>query len=145
MRKPASLLALIVSSFVCATVHAAISGSVADPDGKPIVGATIRAYAAEGSDAMRSRLVAGKLDREPIAAVQSAENGSFSIELKTPAAVNVTIEAPSRNPITILTVDGDDLGVVILSLPSTRTVRITSGGKPVANAIVVSGLEVSRT
>jgi hypothetical protein len=141
MRKLAFLVAFAVSS----TAHAAITGSVVDLDAKPIAGATIRVYAAEGSDATRARLVAGKLDREPVATAQSAENGSFSIDLKTPAAVDVTIEAPSHNHTTIATVDGDDLGVIVLGSPSTRTVRITSGGKPVANAIVVSGLEVART
>jgi hypothetical protein len=145
MRKPAILLALTLSLTIYATAHAAITGSLADSDGKPIAGATIRAYAAEGSDLMRARLVAGKLERDALASAQSAENGSFSIELKTPAAVDVTIEAPSHNRTTIATVDGDDLGVIVLGPPSTRTVRVTSGGKPVANAIVVSGLEVSRT
>lgn len=145
MRKPAIAFALTVSLTICAAAHAAITGSVVDLEGKPIAGATVRAFAAEGSDAIRARLVAGKIERDPVASVQSAENGSFSIELKTPGAVDVTIDAPSHRRTTIPTVDGDDLGSVVLASPSTRTVRITSGGKPVANAIVVSGLDVERT
>src|SRR5881394_3789526 len=119
MRIPAFFLALTVA----ATANAAITGSIVDADSKPIAGATVRAYAAEGSAAMRARLVAGKLDREPVASVKSAENGSFSIDLKTPAAVDVVIEASALSPTTISTVDGDDLGVIVLSAPSTRTIR----------------------
>src|SRR5258706_212809 len=145
MRKPAIAFVLTASLTICAAAHAAITGSIVDLEGKPISGATVRAFAAEGSDAMRARLVAGKIERDPVASVESAENGSFSIELKTPGAVDVTIDAPSRRRVTIATVDGDDLGSIILASPSTRTVRVTSGGKPVANAIVVSGLDVQRT
>jgi hypothetical protein len=142
MRIPAFLLALTVS----VTANAAITGSLVDADAKPIAGATVRAYAAEGSDALRARLVAGKLERgEPVASAKSAENGSFSIELKTPTAVDLVIEAASQNPTTIATVDGDDLGVIVLGHPTARTVRITSGGKPVQNAIVASAFDVSRT
>jgi hypothetical protein len=145
MRKPAITFVLTASLTLCAAAHAAITGSVVDPEGKPIAGATIRAFAAEGSDAMRARLVAGKIERDPIASVQSAENGSFSIELKTPAAVDVTIDAPSRRRITLPTVDGDDIGSIVLAPPTTRMFRVTSGGKPVANAIVVSSLDLQRT
>jgi large repetitive protein len=142
MRIPAFLFALTVA----VTANAAITGSLVDTDSKPVAGATVRAYAAEGSDAMRARLMAGKLDRgEPVASAQSAENGSFSIELKTPAAVDLVIEAVSHNPTTITSVDGDDLGIIVLGHPPTRTVRITSGGKPVANAIVASASDVART
>ena len=145
MRKPAIAFALTASLTICAVAHAAITGSVVDLEGKPVAGATVRAFAAEGSDAMRARLAAGKIERDPVASVQSAENGSFTIELKTPGAVDVTIDAPSRRRTTIPSVDGDDLGSVVLALPSTRTIRVTSGGKAVANAIVVSGLDVDRT
>jgi len=145
MRKQSTTFALAISLTLCAAAHAAITGSIVDPEGKPIAGATVRAFAVEGSDAMRARLVAGKIERDPVASVQSAENGSFSIELKTPAAVDVTIDAPSRRSTTIATVDGDDLGSIVLASPSRRTIRVTSGGKPVANAIVVSGLDVQRT
>ncbi|HXH40631.1 MAG TPA: carboxypeptidase-like regulatory domain-containing protein [Thermoanaerobaculia bacterium] len=145
MRKPTSLFVLALCLTIYANAYAAITGTTVDADGKPIAGATIRAYAAEGSAAMRARIVAGKLDREPLATAQSAENGSFSIDLKSPAAVDVTIEAPAHSPTTIATVDGDDLGMIVLGAPTMRRFRVTSGGKAVANAIVVSGLEVART
>ncbi len=141
MRKPVILASLFIST----SAYAAITGTVVDPDAKPIAGATIRAYAAESSAAMRARIVSGKLDREPVATVQPAGNGSFSIDVKGATAVDLTIEAPARSRAAFASVDGDDLGPIILSAPPVRTFRVTSGGKPIANAIVVSGLDVSRT
>lgn len=141
MRKLILLFALTFS----VAAHAAITGTIVDADQKPIAGATIRAYAAEGSAAMRARLIAGKIDREPLVETKSAENGSFSIELKNPVAVDVTFEGPGSRRMTMATVDGDDVGAIIFGPAPTRTWRVTSGGKPVANAIVVSGLDVSRT
>jgi hypothetical protein len=141
MRKPAILIAL----FVSANVHAAITGTVVTADLKPIAGATVRAFAAEDSAVMRARLVAGKVEREPLASAQSAEDGTFSLDVKGTAAVDLRIEAAGRNHSNIATVDSDDVGPVILGAPPTRMLRVTSGGKPVANAIVVSGLDVART
>src|SRR5256885_16732089 len=109
MRKPAILLAFVLA--VSSNAFAAITGTVIDPDGKPMAGATIRAYAAENSAAMRARLLAGKIDREPVAAAQSSESGAFSIDVKG-AAVDVAIDAPGRNRSTTSTVDGDDLGAI---------------------------------
>jgi len=141
MRKLAILLLLLVS----AAANGAITGTITDAGGKPIAGATIRAFAAEGSAAMRARLVAGKLEREPVVVTKSAENGSFSLDVKASPLADIAIDAPSYSGLTIATVDGDDLGSVVLNKPSTRMVRVTSGGKPVANAIVINGTDVWRT
>jgi hypothetical protein len=142
MRKPAILLAFVLAFF--SNAFAAITGTVIDPDGKPIAGATIRAYASENSAAVRARLLAGKIDREPLATAQSSQTGAFSLDVKG-ATVDVAIEAPARNRTTIPTVDGDDLGAVILAPSPARMLRVISGGKPVANAIVLSGIETWRT
>src|SRR5437016_4605885 len=101
MRKLTILLAVLTAT----AAHAAITGTVVDPDSKPIAGATIRAFAAEDSAALRARLLAGKIDREPLATATSAESGAFSIDVKGATAVNVTIDAPNRHHITIPTVD----------------------------------------
>jgi protocatechuate 3,4-dioxygenase beta subunit len=141
MRKLAILLAFTAST----NVFAAITGTVVDSDAKPIAGATVRAYAAENSSAMRARILAGKIDREPVASAQTAENGTFSLDLKGAVAVDVVVDAPSRSHNAIATIDGDDLGAIVLGPPPSRKLRVTSGGKPVANAIVVSGIDISRT
>ena len=65
--------------------------------------------------------------------------------MKGAVAVDVVVDAPSRAHNAIATVDGDDLGAIVLGPPAPRKLRVTSGGKPVANAIVVSGIDVSRT
>jgi protocatechuate 3,4-dioxygenase beta subunit len=141
MNKSAILIALLVSS----TLHAAITGTVVSADLKPIAAATIRAYAAEDSAAMRARVLAGKLDRESVASVQSAEDGTFSVDVKGTTAVDLRIEAAGHNHSYVATIDGDDVGPIILGAPPTRMLHVTSGGKAVANAIVVSGLEIART
>jgi protocatechuate 3,4-dioxygenase beta subunit len=141
MRKLAILLAFTAST----NLSAAITGTVLDPDAKPIAGAAIRAYAAENSSVMRARILAGKIEREPIASAQSAENGTFSLDVKGAVAVDVVVDVPSRTHNAIAAVDGDDLGAIILSSPAMRKLRVTSGGKPVANAVVVAGIDVSRT
>ncbi|MBV9185547.1 MAG: carboxypeptidase regulatory-like domain-containing protein [Acidobacteria bacterium] len=141
MRKLAILLAVTAAT----NLYAAITGTVVDPDAKPIAGATIRAYAPENSAALRARILAGKIDREPIASVKSAENGTFSLDVKDAVAVDVVVDAPSHPRISIATVDGDDLGAILLASAPSRMLRVTSGGKPVANAIVVSGADISRT
>jgi hypothetical protein len=141
MRKLAILLAVTAST----NLYAAITGTVIDADAKPIAGATIRAYASENSAAMRARILGGKIDREPIASVQSTDNGTFSLDVKGVVAVDVVLDAPSHARSSIATVDGDDLGAILLAPAATRMLRVTSGGKPVANAIVVSGIDTSRT
>ncbi|HEV7425723.1 MAG TPA: carboxypeptidase-like regulatory domain-containing protein [Thermoanaerobaculia bacterium] len=140
MRKLAILLAVTAST----NLYAAITGTVIDIDAKPIAGATVRAYAAENSDVARARLLAGKIDREAVASAQSGENGIFSLDLKV-AAVDVVVDAPSHQRITIASVDGDDLGAIVLPPPPSRMLRVTAGGKPVANAIVVAGVDAWRT
>lgn len=141
MRNLAFLALLAISP----AANAAITGSIIDSDAKPVAGATIRAYASEDSAALRARLLAGKLEREPVAAAQSSDNGSFSIDVKATPAVDLVIEAPGHARTSFATVDGDDLGAIVLGPPPTRKVLVTSGGKPVANAIVVSGLDISKT
>jgi protocatechuate 3,4-dioxygenase beta subunit len=141
MRKLAILLALAAST----SLHAAITGTVIDAEAKPVAGATIRAYAPESSFAMRARIMAGKIDREPIASARSAENGTFSLDVKDAVAVDLVVDAPSHTRTSIATVDGDDLGAILLGPPAPKMLRVTSAGKPVANAIVVSGVDISRT
>jgi hypothetical protein len=146
MRKLArfALAALFVTSS-STIAHAAITGTIIDMDGKPVAGATIRAFAPEGSAALRARLVAGKADRDPGATAKSSDSGSFTIDLKSSPAVDLEIEAPDHPLTTIATVDGDDIGVIQLAAQPVAKIRVTSGGKPVANAIVLSGSEVRKT
>jgi 5-hydroxyisourate hydrolase-like protein (transthyretin family) len=138
-------LAILLAVTASTNLHAAITGTVIDTDAKAVAGAAVRAYAAEDSAALRARVLAGKIEREPLAATQTAETGTFSLDVKGAAAIDVVIDDPSHARVTVASVDGDDLGVVVLGPRPSRTLRVTSGGKPVANAIVVSGVDVLRT
>ena len=140
IRKLAVLLALTLST----TGYAAITGRVVDDETHPIAGAAIRAYAAESSDVMRARLISGKIERSVVASTQSAQDGSFSIDVKGQSAVDVTIETKDFRQ-TVVSVDGDDLGVIMLGLQPGQALRITSDGKPVAGAMVVVGTNVWRS
>jgi len=140
IRKLAAVLALTLA----ATANAAITGRIVDDDVHAIAGAAIRAYAAESSAEMRARLVAGKLDRLVVASAQSAQDGSFSIDVKGQSAVDLTFETKDFRR-TIPTVDGDDLGVVTLGLQRAQFLHITSEGRPVAGAMVVVGTTVWRS
>jgi hypothetical protein len=145
MRKLArfALAALFVGSS-STIAHAAITGTIIDLDGKPVAGATIRAFAPEDFAAMRARLVAGKTDREPGATAKSSDSGSFTIDLKSSSAVDIEIDASDHPRTMIATVNGDDLGVIQLAAQPASKFRVTSGGKPVANAIVASGTEARK-
>ncbi len=139
-----ALAALFVTSS-STVAHAAITGTIIDMDGKPVAGATIRAFASESSAALRARLMAGKADRDPGATAKSSDSGSFTIDLKSSPAVDLEIEASDHPPTTIATVDGDDIGVIQLAAQPVAKIRVTSGGKPVANANILSGSEVRKT
>jgi hypothetical protein len=137
-------LAVVLALCLCATANAAITGRVVDDDAHPIGGAAIRAYAAESSAGMRARLIAGKLERSVVASTESAQDGSFSVDVNGQSAVDLTIETKDFRQ-TIATVDGDDLGVITLGRQAGQELRITSDGKPVAGAIVTVGTVVWRS
>src|SRR5437016_4365917 len=73
---------------------AAITGTLIDESGKPLSGATLRAFAAEDSRAFRARAMRGA-DRTPIATAQSAEGGAFRIDASAPL-LEIVIEAAGK-------------------------------------------------
>ncbi|HEX3111190.1 MAG TPA: hypothetical protein VHU41_18955, partial [Thermoanaerobaculia bacterium] len=62
-----TLTLLLVSPLL----HAAVTGSIVDPNGNPVAGATVRAYAVETRPDLLRRVVSGKIDREPLASVKT--------------------------------------------------------------------------
>jgi hypothetical protein len=131
-------LTILVTLAVSVTTQAAITGTIVDPNGNPIGGATVRAYAAEDSAGMWARIIAGKLDREPLATAQSAPNGTFSIEVKGLSDIDIAVTTDDYRRI-FSTVDGEDLGAIVLGLLPAQNVRVTSGGQPVKGAVFVVG------
>ena len=63
MRTATFSLAVLLLS---ASAHAAITGTVIDENGKPIAGATVRAWAAEPSRVYRQRLLSTQPENEPL-------------------------------------------------------------------------------
>src|SRR5438270_13507801 len=84
-------LAIVLALTVAATANAAITGRIVDDEARPIAGAEILAHDAESSAVMRARLIAGKLERPVVASAHSAQDGSFSIDVKGHSAVDLTI------------------------------------------------------
>lgn len=124
--------------------HAAITGTIIGVDGKPLAGATIQAYPAETSAAQRARLLSSSPERAANASVQSSENGTFSIDPKSPLA-DLIVSISGRAAAAIEVPDGEDAGVIVVSPQSHRTVRVTGDGKPVPNALVADGSLTVRT
>jgi uncharacterized GH25 family protein/5-hydroxyisourate hydrolase-like protein (transthyretin family) len=125
-------VALLLSA---ASAAAAITGMVSDPNGAPLAGVTLRAFAVETTSARAARLMAGNLDREPLASAQTSENGSFRIDKAGVPVVDLVLSAAGRETITRSTADGEDLTLVLRELKP-RKLRVVANGKPVANAIV---------
>lgn len=116
--------------FAATAAHAAITGILVDELGKPVAGATIRAYAPDASPVATNRPVAG--------AAESAENGAFKVDVKAPA-VDLVVEAAGQQPQIAFAADGDELNVVVLHPRPGRKVRLVADGKPVANATLFAG------
>ena len=130
-----SLAALLLS----ASAHAAITGTVIDENGKPIAGATVRAWAAEPSRVYRQRLLSTQPENEPLAGATTNEAGAFSVDVKGTTAVDLRVDKAERRSASIEAVDGDEPLTVILRPPIQRKVVVEGGGEPVANALVVFG------
>ncbi|HJT17625.1 MAG TPA: carboxypeptidase-like regulatory domain-containing protein, partial [Thermoanaerobaculia bacterium] len=130
--------------FAASAAHAAITGTIIGTDGKPVAGATIEALVAEGSAVSRARLLSSSPQRTPVASVQSAQNGSFSIDPKSPLA-DLVVRVGGRTAAMVEIPDGEDAGVIVASPESHRGVRIVADGKPVSDALVVAGPLTVRT
>jgi len=118
---------------------AAVTGVVVDDDGAPIAGASVRAFPAETQRATASRILAGQLERQPIAKVETAADGSFRLDTAGAPLVTVTISAPDRVLLQFDASDGDDAGPLMLTAMKSHKLKITAGGKPLANAILAAG------
>jgi len=138
MKRLPVFLALFVLSITTAA-HAAVTGSIVDEDGAPIAGAVVRAFAFEKPQAVAERIQGGKLDRDPIARVERAPDGTFRIDTAGAPLVILNATAAGRQLADFHVSDGDDTGPLILTKGTPRKIRITGDGKPLANAIFSIG------
>lgn len=132
-------LTALLLALLAATAAASITGTVIDEEGKPIAGATVRAWAAETSPVYRQRLISAQPENEPLATVTTDDTGAFSIDAKGNAAIDIRVEKAGRQPAAVETVDGDEPLTVVLRPAAARKVRVTAAGKPVAGALVLFG------
>jgi protocatechuate 3,4-dioxygenase beta subunit len=131
--------------FSAATLQASITGTLIDEQGKPIAGATVRAYASEEWKSTSARLMSGATDRPVIATAQSGENGAFKLDPKTPL-VDVVIEANGMRMRSFEAPDGEELNAIVMRVGGkARAVRLVHGNKAVANAIVAAGPLAARS
>ena len=124
---------------------AATTGVLMNADGKPIIDARVSAYALESGEARRMRWLSEAPGRSPIATAQTDSKGRFTLDIaKEHAVVTLQAEAAGYAPHAVRIERDDDLGALALTAATMRTGRITSGGKPVANARVIwqSGAEL---
>lgn len=146
IRRGRSLLSLfsILATLAPVSANAAIRGAVVDENGAPIAHAAIRAFQQETPRERAARVVAGKIDREPLASTQSGDDGLFRVEVSKPV-VELVVSSDGRAPFFTDAIDPDDLGAILLRKAKPQSGRVTSGGKPVAGTIVVAGPSLTRT
>ena len=134
LRHLLTLLACAVPAF---SAFAATTGVIVNGDGRPVAGARIDAYAQETMAARRDRWKSNA-PRAPLGSGASDERGRFSLEIpKDHFVVILQIEAAGFAPQSTRAERDDDIGAVALAAAENKRGRITSGGKPVANARVV--------
>jgi protocatechuate 3,4-dioxygenase beta subunit len=121
---------------VAPLLHAAITGSILDPNGNPVAGVTVRAYPAETLAVQLARLASGNLDREPLASVKTSDAGDFRLDKLGQPTVDVVAELPGRETVFRFTADGEDV-TLMMREAKPRRIKVSAGGKPVANASVM--------
>ncbi|PYQ28413.1 MAG: hypothetical protein DMF56_16525 [Acidobacteria bacterium] len=120
-----------------APLHAAIRGAVFSSDGTPVDKARVAAYRRETMIDWRERVVAGR-EREAIGSATTNAEGMFSIDTKVQGVVDVIVSRDGYAPkMQQVLVDDSELAID-LDAAATRSGRVTAGGKPVANAIVIA-------
>jgi uncharacterized GH25 family protein len=129
-----ALLALCLAALPS---FAAITGVVMTGDGQPISGARVSIRAFESSEAYRARLLSASPDAVPLASVQTDSKGTFSLESPKEPVVDLSISARGYQPTQRSIERDEEVGAIVLSKSETRKASVTTGGKPVANALVV--------
>jgi large repetitive protein len=131
-------IAVIVSCLAFALPSSAtITGVVVNPGGAAISGARLTAYALETADQRRARHQSGA-ERKALAEVESAKNGTFSIDVpKEHAVVALKIVAPGHAPIEIRAERDDETGAITIRPAESKRGRITATGNGVAGARVI--------
>lgn len=140
MRRSAFVLLLTLS----APLHAAIRGAVFSSNGTPVEKARVSVYRRETTDEWRERIVAGR-EREALGNATTNAEGTFAIDTKVQGVVDVAVSRDGYAPKTEQVLLDESELAIDLDAAATRSGRVTAGGKPVANAIVLAETENGAT
>jgi protocatechuate 3,4-dioxygenase beta subunit len=131
--------AAVIVLAIAAHLHAGIRGTVMTADGKPIAGATVKAFAIETTQARNERLMSAKPERATIGTATTSSNGNFVLDAGNVAIASLQISATAYAPAFTKALGDDDVGAMVLIASSTKSGKVAAGGKPVAGVLLVWG------
>lgn len=119
---------------------AAIRGNVVTSEGAAATATKIAAYRQESWSETAARLLSAAPDAVPLALAESDAKGSFTIDAKQTTPVRLVFSKHGFAPVAITAQPDDDIGAVLLRSAAMKKGRVTAGGAPLANTLVVWGL-----
>ena len=126
-----------VLSSLAVPLHAAVTGTVINIDGKAVTGAKVSLFAPELMAALGSRLQSADPQRTPLATVTTDSGGKFTLDVpKEQVVVDVRVEATGYAPASGRYAADDEAGAILLIQAAPVRGTITANGKPVPNATV---------
>ncbi len=125
-------------------LHADVRGTLITADGAPVVGGRIQLFTASATSEQLEAWRAGK-ELEPIATAQSDSKGNFKVEIAKSGNYVLAVTASGYAPTGIETTGTEDLGGLLMRRAAMKMGRVTAGGKPVADAVVVSSGDVTQS
>jgi protocatechuate 3,4-dioxygenase beta subunit len=137
-------LGLFLAFVVAAPAHAT-SGFVVSADGKPVPAVTIEIARPQAAAERHAVAIGLRKPTPPIARTTSGTDGSFNVKVDAAGIVQVSVRAEGFAPAALLATSDDDLVVISLDPVALRKGRVTSGGAPVKEALVVADDEHGQT
>ena len=132
---------LLCISFVLPSLvvplHAAVTGTVINIDGKAVTGAKVSLFAPELIAAQGPRLQSADPQRTPLATTTTDSGGKFTLDVpKEQTVVDIRVDAAGYGSSGGRYAADDDAGAILLAQAPPVRGTITASGKPVANATV---------
>lgn len=117
---------------------AAVTGSVMTPEGKPLAGVRVSLYASETGTARRARLLSAEPEAVPLSSTQTDAKGAFSLESPKAPVADLRVALRGYAPALRRVERDEEALAIVLTKADTRIGTVTSGGKPVVGATVVT-------
>src|SRR5438477_11770510 len=81
---------------IATAASAAVTGTIVDENGAPLAGVSVRTFTVEAPHTAILRILGGKIDRDPVASVETADTGAFKVETGGAPVVLLAISASGR-------------------------------------------------